>query len=64
MRALLFQIGSSALRVWNFVRGVLGDRAYERYLEATKRAGTAPLSAKAFYVESVERRYSTISRCC
>ena len=42
----------------------MGDQAYERYLEVAKRTGTAPLSAREFYLESVERRYSTVSRCC
>lgn len=50
--------------MWNYVRAVMGDQAYERYLEVAKRTGAAPLSPREFYVESVERRYSTVSRCC
>jgi uncharacterized short protein YbdD (DUF466 family) len=49
---------------WEFVRAVMGDQAYERYLEATKRTGKEPLSAKDFYLDSVKRRYSTVNRCC
>ncbi len=52
------------LRAWNYVRAVMGDQAYERYLEISRRHGVAPLSAQEFYVDSVKRRYSTISRCC
>jgi uncharacterized short protein YbdD (DUF466 family) len=50
--------------MWNYVRAVMGDQAYERYLEVAKRTGAPPLSPREFYVESVERRYSTVSRCC
>lgn len=50
--------------VWNYVRAVMGDQAYERYLEVAKRTGAPPLSPQEFYLESVERRYSTVSRCC
>ena len=42
----------------------MGDRAYEIYLETTRRKGGTPLSAGDFYLDSVRRRYSTISRCC
>ena len=52
------------LQVWDWLRAVLGDTAYERYLEAVTRAGTTPLSPAAFYLEQVERRYATPSRCC
>ena len=51
-------------KAWNYVRAVMGDLAYERYLEVASRRGETPLSAQEFYVESVKRRYSTISRCC
>ena len=57
--------GRAGLRaVWNYVRAVMGDQAYERYLEVAKRTGAPPLSPREFYLESVERRYSTVSRCC
>lgn len=53
-----------AAAVWNYVRAVMGDQAYERYLEVAKRTGARPLSPRDFYLESVERKYSTVSRCC
>lgn len=49
---------------WDYVRAVMGDRAYETYLETATRQGAIPLSAEDFYLDSVKRRYSTISRCC
>lgn len=51
-------------RVWDYVRAVMGDKAYERYVEVTKRRGATPLSAAEFYVDNAKRRYSTVSRCC
>ena len=52
------------LAAWDYLRAVMGDQAYERYLEVTARQGTKPLSAEDFYLDSVKRRYSTVSRCC
>jgi len=50
--------------LWDGIRAVMGDAAYERYLEAATRAGTIPLSPEAFYLDQVERRYQTPNRCC
>lgn len=52
------------LSAWDYLRAVMGDQAYERYLEVATRQGTKPLSAEDFYLDSVQRRYSTVSRCC
>lgn len=57
-------VRTSALHLWDYFRAVMGDQAYERYLESTKRTGAKPLSAGDFYLDSVRRRYSTVSRCC
>ena len=64
MRTAAIQLIHGFARVWNYVRAVMGDQAYERYLEVAKRDGLKPLSAEEFYVDSVQRRYSTVSRCC
>jgi uncharacterized short protein YbdD (DUF466 family) len=53
-----------ALNAWDYVRAVMGDKAYEHYLEVSRRNGAKPLSAGDFYLDSVRRRYSTVSRCC
>jgi uncharacterized short protein YbdD (DUF466 family) len=50
----------------NYIRQVMGDDAYARYcrhLDATGRAAEAP-TAKQFYLESLERKYKGVSRCC
>ena len=60
---------------WSWLRQVSGDAAYENYLLSTRRrvaqgvfsgaSGSArPLSRAEFYLDSVRRRYSTVSRCC
>jgi uncharacterized short protein YbdD (DUF466 family) len=50
--------------VWTWLRAVSGDSAYETYLGRQRALGRAPLSRKAFYLETLDRRYATISRCC
>ena len=59
-----FSVRAQLRKAWEYVRAVMGDQAYERYLEVAKRKGTKPLSAKEFYVDSIKRRYSTMNRCC
>ncbi len=57
---------------WFWLRQVSGDAAYENYLRCnSKRADTGaslpsalPLSRTEFYLDSLRRRYSAVSRCC
>lgn len=52
---------------WRGLREWSGDAAYDRYLRAVGRrsdAAKCALSAKQFYVEQLERRYSRPNRCC
>lgn len=62
-------------KLWSWLRHVSGDAAYDAYLEYAKRnaqvMGTTrcsqaskTLSRSEFYLDSVRRRYSTVSRCC
>jgi putative flippase GtrA len=54
--------------VWQAVRAVTGDDAYERYLERHWRcethAVTPPLDRKAFHERELRRRWSGLRRCC
>jgi len=50
--------------VWTWLRAVSGDSDYETYLRRQRALGRAPLSRKAFYLETLDRRYATITRCC
>jgi len=50
----------------SYIRQVMGDDAYARYcrhLHATGHAAET-LTAKQFYLESLERKYKGVSRCC
>jgi uncharacterized short protein YbdD (DUF466 family) len=60
---------------WSWVRQVSGDAAYENYLRhaihgrqnevlSGASAVATPLSRAEFYLDSLRRRYSTVSRCC
>ena len=53
-------------RIWNWLRAVTGDAAYESYLRHARRSSpeAAVLSQREFYLDSLRRRYSTINRCC
>ena len=52
--------------VWNVVRRLSGDDAYERYLahHAHAHANEAPLSRKEFFKREQERMWGGIRRCC
>jgi uncharacterized short protein YbdD (DUF466 family) len=51
-------------RLWSFARALTGDSAYETYAKRAARSRAAPLSPEAFYLDSLERRYSSPNRCC
>jgi len=56
-------------RLWNWLRQVSGDAAYENYLRSQRRrrhgpTAVAPLSREEFYVDSLRRKYTGVSRCC
>jgi uncharacterized short protein YbdD (DUF466 family) len=60
----------AALRsVWWMVRQITGDAAYENYVAATQHARDPhecerKMTEEEFYVDSIRRRYSRLSRCC
>lgn len=50
-----------------YVRQLSGDAAYENYLRHARAgncAATAVLTREEFYLDSLRRRYSGVSRCC
>ncbi len=50
---------------WWWLRQVSGDAAYENYLAwAARRRPGQMCSREEFYLESLRRRYSGVSRCC
>jgi uncharacterized short protein YbdD (DUF466 family) len=52
------------LGLWNLLRTLASDDAYERYVDHCAHCGHAPLSRKEFYKRQQERKWSGISRCC
>jgi uncharacterized short protein YbdD (DUF466 family) len=52
--------------VWECVRTVTGDNAYDRYLQHHEQThpGTPPLTRREFYDESMDMKWSGINRCC
>lgn len=54
---------------WWMVRQITGDAAYENYVAAKEQAGDSQgcerkMTQEEFYVDSLRRRYSRVSRCC
>ena len=55
----------TALReAWAWFRAVFGDSAYESYVRHARSHGHPAPTREQFYLETLHRRYSTISRCC
>lgn len=52
--------------VWECVRTVSGDNAYERYLTHHVQAhqGIPPLSRREFFAQMTDRKWSGVNRCC
>lgn len=51
-------------QIWEIVREVLGDKAYERYAACLCARGEQPLAPGDFYIAQLERKYTRPSRCC
>lgn len=54
-------------RLWDGVRRLSGDDAYERYLEHWREHHAhdgEPLSRRNFYKAEVDRKWSGVRRCC
>lgn len=52
--------------LWQFVRSLATDDAYERYVahHAQAHSGAAPLNRRAFYLRQQQRKWSGVQRCC
>ncbi|UZR27365.1 YbdD/YjiX family protein [Methylococcus mesophilus] len=61
------KLGDRLAALWRIIRTVTGDDAYERYLEHWREHHAdegVPLSRKAFYRAELQRRWSSVRRCC
>jgi Selenoprotein, putative len=50
--------------LYQFLREVSGENDYERYRKRALASGETPLPPRLFYLQSIERKYSRINRCC
>jgi uncharacterized short protein YbdD (DUF466 family) len=52
--------------LWQYLRQVTGDDAYERYVahQQVAHAGEAPLTRRQFFKKRQEEKWSKVSRCC
>jgi len=65
MRTTWRTIGRGLARFWQGVREWCGDAAYEKYVDLNARRGSPRvLSAREFYVQQTDRKYSRPNRCC
>jgi hypothetical protein len=65
MREVWSRAKRGLARFWRGLREWCGDAAYERYRLCAARTGqTQVLSAKEFYVEQLNKKYSRPNRCC
>lgn len=51
-------------KLWNYLREVSGENDYARYCARVRNLGGQPLSARAFYIEKLNRKNSRPTRCC
>ena len=55
------------LDLWNLVRALATDDAYERYLDHYREAhagGGKPMDRGEFYLRQQQRKWSGVARCC
>jgi len=72
VRGIWNMLRATSRQGWSWLRQVSGDAAYDNYLRSIHRASLStseaavapPLSPADFYLDTVRRRYSSISRCC
>ncbi len=70
MRRTIHSAKFRGRQIWWALRQIFGDAAYENYLQSVRRNAVhdgkiaTPLSRDQFYLDSLQRRYSKINRCC
>lgn len=61
-------VGNILKQVWNTLRTLCGDDAYERYLAHWRarhgEEGDEPLGREQFFKAELERKWSGVKRCC
>ena len=60
----LASVSAPLRRAWGWLRLVSGDSAYDAYAARARARSQPPPSREEFWLDSLRRRYSGISRCC
>ena len=52
--------------LWNYLRQVSGDDAYERYVahQQLAHAGERPLTRRQFFKMRQDEKWAKVTRCC
>jgi Selenoprotein, putative len=58
------QIIQLASKFWQYLREVSGENDYTRYCARIRKLGEQPLSARAYYLEQLDRKNARPTRCC
>ena len=59
-------MGVDLKQIWNYLRHVTGDDAYERYLAHHRQAhpGEPPMTQRQYFRRRQDEKWSKVSRCC
>jgi uncharacterized short protein YbdD (DUF466 family) len=59
-------MGAELRKIWQYLRQVSGDDAYERYLAHHRQAhaGEPPMTQEQFFRKRQDEKWSKVSRCC
>ena len=59
-------MGAELRKIWQYLRHVSGDDAYDRYLAHHRQAhpGEPPMTPVQFFRKRQDEKWSKVSRCC
>jgi uncharacterized short protein YbdD (DUF466 family) len=59
-------MGAELRKIWQYLRQVSGDDAYERYLAHHRQAhaGEPPMTREQHFRKRQDEKWSKVSRCC
>ena len=59
-------LGAELKQIWQYLRQVSGDDAYERYVAHHRQAhpGEAPMTQEQYFRKRQNEKWSKVSRCC
>jgi uncharacterized short protein YbdD (DUF466 family) len=59
-------IAAELKKIWQYLRQVSGDDAYERYLAHHRQAhpGASPMTQEEYFRKRQDEKWNKVSRCC